>query len=181
MVCCVECQPTELMIPQSNVMGSGIHHLKGDLRDRTACCLTMSSVTVSMPRRSQDFPLVTTDLDGKKEQDDRFLCFKAFGETLQTQREGTRFDYLKTLLPHSASRCGKRHKSVVLLALSSVFPEDVSVKPASRCEIKGKQCVCLYNPQCAPQAFPTVQISHVCFDFFIIFLYFYMYSVIDFC
>lgn len=65
-----------------------------------------------------------------------FCVFKAFGETLHTQREGTRFDYLKTLLPHSASRCGKRHKSVVLLALSSVFPEDVSVKPASRCEIK---------------------------------------------
>lgn len=58
-VCCVECQPTELMIPQSNVMGSGIHHLKGDLRDRTACCLTMSSVTVSMPRRSQDFSLLS--------------------------------------------------------------------------------------------------------------------------
>lgn len=110
-----------------------------------------------------------------------FCVFKAFGETLHTQREGTRFDYLKTLLPHSASRCGNRHKSVVLLALSSVFPEDVSVKPASKCEIKGKQCVCLYNPQCAPQAFPTVQISHVCFNFFIIFLYFYMYSVIDFC
>lgn len=30
LVCCVECQPTELMIPQSNVMGSEIPHLKGD-------------------------------------------------------------------------------------------------------------------------------------------------------
>lgn len=76
MVRCVECQPTELMIPQSNVMGSEIHHLKGDLRDRAACCLTMSSVTVSMPRCSQGFsPLVTTDLDRRREQDDRFLCF----------------------------------------------------------------------------------------------------------
>lgn len=107
LVCCVECQPTELMIPQSNVMGSEIPHLKGDPRDRAACCLTMSSVTVSMPRCSQDFsPLVTTDLDGRRNRMIAFCVFKAFGETLHTQREGTRFDYLKTLLPHSASRCG---------------------------------------------------------------------------
>lgn len=30
LVCCVECQPTELMIPQSNIMGSENPHLKGD-------------------------------------------------------------------------------------------------------------------------------------------------------
>lgn len=85
-MCCVECQPTELMIPQSNVMGSEIPHLKGDPRDRAACCLTMSSVTVSMPRCSQDFsPLVTTDLDGRRNRMIAFCVFKAFGETLHTR------------------------------------------------------------------------------------------------
>lgn len=47
-----------------------------------------------------------------------FCVFKAFGETLHTRREGTRFDYVKILLPHSASGCGQTSQSVVLLALS---------------------------------------------------------------
>lgn len=92
-MCCVECQPTELRIPQSNVTGSEIRHLKGDLSDRAACCLTMSSVTVSMPRRSQDSSLLSLLIvTGGRNGVIAFCVVKAFGETLHTQREGTRFD-----------------------------------------------------------------------------------------
>lgn len=108
-----------------------------------------------------------------------FLCvFKAFGEILHTHKKRTRLDY--NLCCHIVPVDVGNATNLGYFWPCPLSSEDISVKPAFRCEIKGKLCLSVH-PQCAPQASPTVQMSHVCFDFSIIFLYFYMYSVIDLC
>lgn len=75
------------------------------------------------------------------------------------------------------------------LGLVFVFPENVSTLWSQHLGSKDEKessMHCLYKHAVKyPKAFPTVQISRVCFKwflfFFIIFLYFYMYSVIVFC
>lgn len=115
-----------------------------------------------------------------------FCVFKAFGETLHTRREGTRFNYLKTLLPHSASGCGKtsqicgtlglvscllwRHTSLWSQHLGSNGEKESSMHCLYKSAVSSPKPSLLYR-----------SLTSALSDFFIIFLYFYMYSVIDFC
>lgn len=167
-----------------------IHHMKGDLlRDSVARCLTMYSVTSSplrmilsifMPRCAQYLSPSCHYwiLTGGRNRTMAFF-FKAFGETLQTWRKGTRFNYLKTVCCRTVPTDRGRTSLICgTLGLVLVFPENVSTLWSQHLGSKDEKessmrCLYKHAVKC-PKAFPTVQISRVCFKWFLFLLFSYI-------
>lgn len=175
-----------------------IHHMKSHLlEDSVARCLTMYSVTSSplwiildllmraVP--STCFPSCHYWILTGGRTRTMAVFFKAFGETLQTWRKGARFNSLELccrIAPVDGENFTRLWYSWPCLCLpwnaSALWSQHLGSEGG-----KESSMHCLYKRAVKhPEAFPTVQISQVCFKgslFFIIFLYFYMYSVIVFC